>query len=59
MMKIEDAIRCYACGEPIRRGYPMVTDKGENAIICERCKRLWRKAKAEEKTEGADNESLS
>ena len=40
-------IKCYACGEPIRRGYPMVTNKRENVIICERCKRLWKKAKAE------------
>ena len=49
--------KCYACGEPIRRGYPMVTIKGENVIICERCKRLWRKAKAEEeKAIGADDE---
>ena len=49
--------KCYACGEPIRRGYPMVTNKGENVIICERCNRLWRKAKAEdEKAKGADDE---
>lgn len=49
--------KCYACGETIRRGYPMVTYKGENVIICERCKRLWRKAKTEEeKTKGADDE---
>lgn len=47
--------KCYACGETIRRGYPMVTDKEENVIICERCKRLWRKAKAEEeKAKGTD-----
>lgn len=45
--------KCYACGETIRRGYLMVTNKGENVIICERCKRLWRKIKAEEeKKEG-------
>ena len=49
--------KCYACGEMIRRGYPMVTNEGENVIICERCKRLWRKAKAEEeKAKGADDE---
>lgn len=48
--------KCYACGEPIRRGYPMVNEKGEDVIICERRKRLWRKAKAEkEKTEVADD----
>lgn len=40
--------KCNACGEPIRRGYPMVTKKGEDVIICERCKRLWKKLKAEE-----------
>lgn len=40
--------KCCACGEPIRRGYPMVTKKGENVIICERCKRLWKKLKSEE-----------
>ena len=40
--------KCYACGEPIRRGYPMVTENGEDVIICERCKRLWKKLKAEE-----------
>lgn len=35
----------------------MITDKGENVIICERCKRLWLKAKAEEeKAKGADDE---
>lgn len=39
--------KCYVCGEPIRRGYPMVTSKGENVIICERCKRLWKKSKTE------------
>ena len=50
--------KCYACGELIRRGYPMVTEKGEDVIICERCKRLWRKAKAEEeKVKGADDEA--
>ncbi len=50
--------KCYACGETIRRGYPMVTDKGENVIICERCKRLWRKAKAEkEKEKGTGDET--
>ena len=48
--------KCYACGEPIRRGYPMVTKKGEDVIICERCKRLWKKLKAEEeKVKGADD----
>lgn len=43
---------CFGCGAPIRRGFPMVTEKGENVVICERCrklcKRLWQKAKAEE-----------
>ena len=34
----------------------MVTDKGENVIICERCKRLWQKITAEEKAKGADDE---
>lgn len=35
----------------------MVTNKGESVIICERCKRFWRKAKAEEeKPEGADDD---
>ena len=49
--------RCYACGETIRRGYPMVTNKGEKVIICERCKRLLRKAKAEEvRMKGAEDE---
>ena len=50
--------KCYACGEPIRRGYPMVTNKGEIVIICERCKRLWKKLKPEgEKVRGADDEA--
>lgn len=50
--------KCDACGEPIRRGYPMVTKKGEEVIICERCKRLWKKSKAEEeKAKGADDET--
>ena len=36
----------------------MMTENGENVVICERCKRLWRKAKAEEeKAKGADNEN--
>ncbi len=53
--------KCYVCGESIRRGYPMVTNKGEYVIICERCKRLWKKYKAEEEeeaepTKGADDE---
>lgn len=49
--------RCHMCGELIRRGYPMVTNKGENVIICERCKRLLKKLKAqEEKVKGADDE---
>lgn len=49
--------KCYACGETIRRGYPMVTNKGENVIICERCKRIWKKSKTEEeKVKGADDE---
>ncbi len=49
--------KCYACGKPIRRGYPMVTNKGESIIICERCKRLWEKWNAEEeKVKGADGE---
>ena len=48
---------CFGCGAPIRRGYPMVTNKGESVIICERCKRLWKKAKAEEeKVKEADDE---
>ena len=35
----------------------MVTKKGEDVIICERCKRLWKKSKAEEeKVKGADDE---
>lgn len=35
----------------------MVTQSGKDVIICERCKRLWRKAKAEEeKAKGADDE---
>jgi len=36
----------------------MVTNKGENVIICERCKRLWKKTKSEgEKVKGADDET--
>ena len=35
--------RCYGCGEPIRRGFPMITQDGEEVIICERCMRLWKK----------------
>lgn len=32
----------------------MVTTKGENVVICARCKRLWKKSKAEEeKVKGA------
>ena len=35
----------------------MVTKKGEDAIICERCKRLWKKSKAEEeKVKGESRE---
>ena len=35
----------------------MVTKNDENVIICERCKRLWKKLKAkEEKAKGLDNE---
>ena len=35
----------------------MVTNKGESVIIRERCKRLWKKAKAEEeKVKEADDE---
>ena len=46
------------CGELIRRGYPMVTKAGEEVVICERCKRLWKKLKAkEEKLKGADDET--
>lgn len=48
---------CFGCGAPIRRGYPMVTQSGKEVIICERCKRLWRKAKAEkEKAKGVAND---
>ena len=34
----------------------MITDKGDEVIICEKCHRLWLKHKAEEKAEGKDNE---
>ena len=35
----------------------MITQDGEEVIICERCMRLWRKAKAEEeKAKGAGDE---
>lgn len=35
----------------------MVTENGEDVIICERCKRRWKKLKAEEeKAKGADDE---
>ena len=47
---------CFGCGAPIRRGYPMVTQSGKDVIVCERCKRLWKKSKAEEeKGKGADD----
>lgn len=49
--------KCYGCGEPIRRGFPMITPDGEEVIICERCKRFWKKAKEKEDQKGADDES--
>lgn len=54
--------RCHMCGELIRRGYLMITktDEDKEVIICERCKRLWKKLKAEEETlEGVDDETAN
>ena len=53
----EDRI-CFGCGAPIRRGYPMITKTGRNVMLCERCKRIWKKANAEKETKakGADDE---
>lgn len=49
---------CFGCGDPIRRGFPMITEKGTEVIICEKCMRLWKKYKGKEAeaTKGADDE---
>lgn len=55
---MRDYETCFGCGTPIRRGFPMVTDKGSDVILCERCKRLWEmyKGKEAETTKGADDD---
>lgn len=47
--------KCYGCGYPVRRGFRMITEKDEEVIICERCKRLWKKYKAEEERKTNDS----
>ena len=50
---------CFGCGAPIRRGFRMVTAKGNDVIICGNCMRLWKKHKekeAEAMMKGADGE---